>query len=71
MSDFGDLEDDDVVDTADADPEAVARLFYREARRLSGDDTRPLFDDLHEWERALVVFVFAALLLRLRREGSA
>lgn len=68
MSDFGDLEPDDVVDSAPPDPEALARLFYREARRLSGDNTRPEFDDLPELERVPALFVFAAIIARLQRE---
>ena len=68
MSDFGDLTPDDVVDTAPPDPEVLARMFYEEARRLSKDASRPRFDDLHPWERALVLFVFAAIIARLVRE---
>lgn len=71
MSDFGDATPDDSYDpTAPADPEAVARIFMALQRRLSGDDDRPEFDELDELERILLIYTIAALLARLRREGS-
>lgn len=71
MSDFGDLEDDDVVDTAPPDPEALARFFTAAQRRLSRDETRPAtFDDLHPFERALLLFVFAEVIEKLVREWA-
>jgi hypothetical protein len=70
MSDFGDRSDEDSLDIDAPDPEAVARIFLLLEWQLSGDDQRPLFDDLHPFERALLVFAFAALLARLRREGT-
>jgi hypothetical protein len=39
-------------------------------RRVTGDDTRPTLDQLHELERAAYIFAMAALLARLRREGG-
>lgn len=68
MSDFGDIEPDDLPDSAPPDPEALARQFYRDARRLSGDPGRPEFDDLPELERILALFVFASIIDRLRKE---
>lgn len=69
MSGFGDIEPDDLLDAADPDPEALARFFVREQRRLSGDVSRPLdLDHLHPYERALLLFVFAAIIAKLKRE---
>lgn len=69
MSTFGDYEPDDSLATDGPDFEAVARIFVELERRLSGDETRPRFNDLHPWQRALLVYAFAALLARLKREG--
>ena len=69
MSSFGDMTAEDSHDpTAEADPEAVARIFVLIRHQLASD--HPEWDHLHPWERALLVFVFAALLARLKREGS-
>lgn len=69
MSDFGDFEPDDALDIADPDPEALARFFVREQRRLSGDNNRPpTFDELHPFEQALLLFVLASLIAKLKRE---
>ena len=60
MSDFGDLTPDDVVDTAPPDPEALARFFVREQRRITGDVTRAgELEELEPLERALLVFTMA------------
>jgi len=67
--DFGDFTDDDAVDSAPPDAEALARRFYAERHRLAPDPTRAAsLDDLHPFERALVVYVFAVLIVRLARE---
>lgn len=70
-NDFGDMTDDDSVDTADFDPEAVARIFLELQIELSGDPTRVRLDELHPYEKALLIFAFAVLLARLKRERSA
>lgn len=70
MSDFGDIEPDDIFDTDEPDPAAVARIFVMEERTVTGDDERPTFDELHPWEQAMLIYAFARLLARLRREGA-
>lgn len=69
-NDFGDITDDDVFDPSDLDPEAVARIFLELQIELSGDPTRVRLDELHPYERALLIFAFATLILRLRKEGA-
>ena len=68
MPTFGDFEDADSFDTADADPEAVARIMLKIRHDLAPDG-HPPFDELHELERVLWIFTLAALLARLNREG--
>jgi hypothetical protein len=58
----------DVVDTAPADPEATARAFVRLRHALAPD--HGTWDELHPFERALLVFTLAALLDLLRRQGA-
>ena len=67
---FGDIEPDDVFDTDEADPEAVARLLFLALRRVTDDDTRPELDDLDPEEKRAYVLALAFLLARLRREGT-
>ena len=69
MTDFGDFEPADAVDTDPPDPLAVARLMVRLERQLSGDDNRPAtFEQLHPFERALRLYVLAVVIAKLRRE---
>jgi hypothetical protein len=69
MSDFGDIEPDDLLDAADPDPEALARIFVREQRRLTDDPARPAtLDDLHPFERALLIFTLGLIIAKLKRE---
>ena len=69
MSDFGDLTDDDVVDTDTPDPEALARLFYVIRHELAPDKKRKAsLDDEPELIRVLMIFVFAAIIEKLKRE---
>lgn len=70
MAGFGDLEPDDVFAAGPADPEATARILFLLLQLVTGDPTRPDFDELHPWERAAYVYAFARLLARLRREGA-
>lgn len=60
---------EDSFDHAPPDPEAVARIFAVLRHHFAPEQPRR-WDDLHPWEQALLVFVFAALLARLRREGE-
>ena len=71
MSDIpsiGDMTPDDATDPDEPDPEALARRFLQDERDLSGDTTRPLFDDLHPFAKALLLFAFARLIARIKRE---
>ena len=68
MSDFGDFEPDDAVDTEPADPEQVARRLHR-YRRAAGMETFG-WDELTIAERAARIAIIAKLLDWLRREGS-
>ena len=67
---IGDLTDDDVYDTADADPEAVAR-FLLGALRARDPRRFRRWDDHTPAERRLWIAALGELLLKLRREGSA
>jgi hypothetical protein len=69
MSDFGDFEPGDAVDTALPDPEALARFFYAERHRLAPAKSRAArFDDEPELVRILMLFVFAGLIDKLVHE---
>ena len=67
---FGDFEPDDSFAGGPADPEATARILFLLLQLVTGDPTRPDYDDLHPAERAAYAFAFARLLARLRREGA-
>lgn len=66
---FGDVEPDDLFDDAPPDPEAVARIYAALRHRFAPDQPRR-WEDLHPWERALLLYVFVELVARLRREGT-
>jgi hypothetical protein len=69
VTDFGDATPDDSADTAPPDGEALARLYLAERRRVTGDPDQPAtLEALHPWERAALLFVFAAIAARLIRE---
>ena len=69
MSDFGDIESDDVVDTDPPDPEALARLFYRIRNRIAPDPSRKAtLDEEDELTKILVIYVFAHIVDKLIRE---
>jgi hypothetical protein len=64
-----DIEPEDVVDTDDPSPEALARFFYSERHRIAPDSLRDVsLDELSDQEKALVIFVFAAIVGKLKRE---
>ena len=71
MPDFGDITDDDVVDTATADPEAAVRILLAWRAEHAPHPKHVPFDDENDLERALWVFAMAALLRRFVREHSA
>jgi hypothetical protein len=62
MSEFGDWEAEDSLDTEPADPEQVAILYAE----LEGGR----WEDFTPEQRAARVAIFVTLLARLRREGS-
>ena len=69
MSTFGDWTEDDSADTALPDGEALARLFVILCRQVTGDGNRPkTLDEVEATERAMLLFVFALVAARLRRE---
>jgi hypothetical protein len=69
MSDFGDIEADDLVDTEPPDPQALVRYFYRKRNELAPDPTRAArFEDEPEQVRVLMVYVFAHIIDKLTRE---
>jgi len=68
MSDFGDIESDDVLDPTPPDPEFLARMFVEKCKELSGDNMRPHWDEVHPFERALFIFALALIVEKLKRE---
>jgi hypothetical protein len=70
MSTFGDFDELDPCDTDPPDPEATARIFVALLHDLAPQGRVRDIDLLDPWEKALLVFAFAALLARLRREGG-
>jgi hypothetical protein len=63
VSDFGDFDDDDALDTEPADPEQVARKLHR----LEGGR----WDDLTVMQQVARIEIIARLLAWLHRQGSA
>jgi hypothetical protein len=68
VSDFGDLDDDDVVGTEPADAEQVARRLH-ELRLREGFEITD-FDTLADSDRGALVQMIVVLLAWLRRQGS-
>ena len=68
MSDFGDFDEDDALDTEPADPEQVARKLHR--LRMARGFELGEWDRLGEPERSELVAIVAALLAWLRRQGA-
>lgn len=60
--DFGDATEDDSIDTADLDLDAVGRIFVLLLRRLR---------DEGEVGEVLILLAFARLYARLKRERTA
>lgn len=66
---FGDWEPADSTDTDHPDGEALARIFVALCRAVTGDTHRPeRLEDVEPRERAMLLYVFALLADRLRRE---
>lgn len=68
MSDFGDFDEDDALDTEPPDPDQVARKLHR-LRAAEGLEDRA-WDDLDYSERGRRTQLMAVLLMWLRRQGA-
>lgn len=68
MSDFGDFDDDDALDTEPADPEQVARRIH-ELRKREGFEVQA-WDDLTAHDKGALIQIVVVLLAWLRRQGS-
>ena len=69
MSDFGDFDPDDALDTEPADPEQVAIKLHRLRRNEGLDDGRD-WDELTIAQRILLILIVNKLLDWLRRQGA-
>jgi hypothetical protein len=69
MSDFGDFDDDDALDTEPADPEQVARKLHR--LRLAEALEERRWEELDLAERTVRILILVRLLAWLRRQGAA
>jgi hypothetical protein len=72
MSNFGDFDDDDALDTEPADPVQVAIKLQDLRRRanLSRRVDRHDWDDLDDEDKAQLISIITALLTWMRRQGS-
>lgn len=68
MSDFGDFDPDDALDTEPPDAEQVARRLHH-YRLERARETRG-FDELDLAEQTILVAIAAALIAWLRRQGA-
>lgn len=68
MTDFGDIEPADVVDTEPPDPTALARLLHKRLREITGDPSRKLFDDLDPLEQWVFIVAFRYIIEKIDRE---
>ena len=68
MSDFGDFDEDDALDTEPADPEQVARKLHGYFREHGVEPIE--WDDLTNDQRVMRIFVVTRLLAWLRRQGA-
>ena len=68
MSDFGDFDPDDAVDTEPADPEQVARKWHRYYQ--DDEPGVPAWDDLSDAEKLRLIARFDRVLAWLRRQGA-
>jgi hypothetical protein len=68
VTDFGDLDDDDVVGTEPADAEQVARKLH--VLRMARGFEIGLWERIGEPERSDLIAITAELLAWLRRQGS-
>jgi hypothetical protein len=68
VSDFGDFDPDDALDTEPADPEQVVRKWHR--FRQDDEPDVPNWDDLSDAEKARLIARMARLIALLRRQGA-
>ena len=68
MSDFGDFDPDDAIDTEPADPEQVAIKFHRYWREEFPES--PDWESLQPQERIMRIAIFVRLLAWMRRQGA-
>jgi len=68
VSDFGDFDNDDALDTVPADPEQVARKLHA-LRRLQNSESID-WDRLSADEREILIAIIAHLFAWLRRQGA-
>ena len=55
MSDFGDIESDDVLDPTPPDPEFLARMFVEKCKELSGDNMQESRKPNQQWVTLLLL----------------
>lgn len=68
---FGDFDSDDAADPSPPDGVALAHIFVAECRRVTGDGHRPkTLEEVDVLERAMLLYVFAAIVDRLKEEWS-
>jgi len=67
VSDFGDFDPDDAVDTEPADPEQVARKIQRYREERLGDGA---WEDLTDAGRLVRIGIIVDLLAWMRRQGA-
>jgi hypothetical protein len=68
VSDFGDFDNDDALDTEPADPEQVAIRFHKYWN--DEDSSHPRWDELSPVEKAIAIAIFVRLFAWLRRQGA-
>jgi hypothetical protein len=77
MSDFGDWDENDSLDTEPADPEQVAIKFQRlqnafdELADKRRRNRKPTWEELDDEDRAFAIQIMAHMLGWLRRQGLA
>jgi hypothetical protein len=65
---FGDFDNDDALDTAEPDPEQVARKIHR--LRVLRNREMVDWDSLSDEDRATLIDIVAHLLAWLKRQGA-
>ena len=68
MTEFGDFDPDDALDTEPADPEQVARKLHR--YRQEDEPMLANWDELDAGERVLIIGRITRLLAWMKRQGA-